>query len=291
MTQGLPEYLRALLHPGAYPHPVQQVGLVETHISWILLTGEFAYKIKRPVRYPFIDLRSAEHRTFLCHEELRLNRRFAPEIYLDVCAITTLDGAARIGGVGKVVEHAVKMQQFPRDEELDRLFATSQVAPHELTVFGRDLATIHAGLPVAGSAQAWGRPAAVRAIVLENFEECARAARVYGRDGEVHSLRTLLRARFEIATPCMSERFAGGKVRECHGDLHSRNVVRHGGRLLAFDCAEFEPAFRWVDVADEIAFLLADLDADHRPLHAQAFLGGYLAESGDYQACRLLGLY
>jgi aminoglycoside phosphotransferase family enzyme/predicted kinase len=291
MSHGFPEHLQGLLHPGAYPHAVHAVEVVETHISWVLLTGEFAYKIKRPVHYPFVDLRSVGRREFLCREEVRLNRRFAPELYLEVCQITSLDGEARLNGSGLVIEHAIKMRQFRRDDELDRLLETARIEPGELAQFGRDLAHIHADLPVVEPTQTWGRPEAQRALILENLDECARAATVFGGEADVHALRAILHARLETATRWMSERFAGGMVRECHGDLHSRNIVRRGSRLLAFDCMEFEPAFRWIDVADEVAFLLADLDSCHQPLHAQAFLGGYLALSGDYQACRLLELY
>jgi aminoglycoside phosphotransferase family enzyme/predicted kinase len=287
----LPEHLQGLLDPRAYPHPVQEVHLVETHISWILLTGEFAYKIKRPVHYPFVDLRSAERREFLCHEEVRLNRRFACELYLGVCQITSIEGNVRLDGSGLVIEHAIKMQQFRREDELDRLLETLRIAPAELETFGRDLAHIHANLPVAEPEQTWGRPAALRALILENVEECAQAAKVFGADADVRALRTILGERLEATAHWMSERFACGRVRECHGDLHTRNIVRRGSRLLAFDCIEFERAFRWIDVADEVAFLLADLDACQKRLHAQAFLGGYLARSGDYQACRLLQLY
>lgn len=105
-----PPHLQALLCPQAYPHSVGIVELIETHVSWVLLTGEFAYKIKRPVRYSFVDLRSAEHREFLCHEEVRLNRHFAPQLYLQVCPITSLHGEARLEGPGSVIEHAVKMR-------------------------------------------------------------------------------------------------------------------------------------------------------------------------------------
>jgi uncharacterized protein len=260
-------------------------------MSWVLLTGEFAYKIKRPVHYPFVDLRAAERREFLCHEEVRLNRRFAPELYLGVCQITSTDGEVRLDGSGLVIEHAVKMRQFRREDELDRLLETLSIAPAELAAFGRDLAQIHANLPLAEPEQTWGRPAALRALILENVEECAQAATVFGGDTDVRALRTILGEQLEAAAHWMSERFASGRVRECHGDLHTRNIVRRDSRLLAFDCIEFEHAFRWIDVADEVAFLLADLDACRKPLHAHAFLGGYLADSGDYQACRLLQLY
>lgn len=140
MQSSLPRHLCALLKPQAYPHPVGEVRLIETHISWVLLAGEFAYKIKRPVRYAFIDLRDAERRKFLCEEELRLNRRFAPELYLEVSRITNDDGGARIGGEGAVLESAVRMRRFDGEDALDRLLARLQVDHGELEAFGRQLA-------------------------------------------------------------------------------------------------------------------------------------------------------
>lgn len=286
-----PRHLQGLLLPRAYPHPVQTVQLVETHISWILLTGEFAYKIKRPVHYPFVDLRSAERRKFLCHEEVRLNRRFASELYLRVCHITSTEGEARVDGSGLVIEHATRMRQFRREDELDHLLGAQRIAPAELAAFGRDLSRIHATLPVAEPEQTWGRPSALRALILDNVDECERAAPVFDGGAAVLALREILSEQLEATAHWMSERFAAGRVRECHGDLHARNIVRRGSHLVAFDCMDFEPAFRWIDVADEVAFLLADLDSRRQPVQAQAFLAGYLAHSGDYQACRLLKLY
>src|SRR5690606_13198519 len=119
----LPDPLATLLKPQAYPHAVADVRLVETHMSWVLLTGEFAYKIKKPVSYSFVDLRSAERRAFYCREELRLNRRFARNLYIEVCAITVADGTASVAGEGEVVDHAVRMRQFDGSKELDRLLA------------------------------------------------------------------------------------------------------------------------------------------------------------------------
>ena len=291
MATGLPAQLSSLLKPQAYPHPVAAVQLVETHISWVLLTGELAYKIKRPVHYSFVDLRSPERRAFFCAEELRLNRRFAPELYVDVCEIAASHGEARIAGQGEVIEHAVRMRQFERENELDRLLASARIAPPELDRFGRDLAAIHEQLPVAQESQTWGRAADVRALLLENFDQCLEVAAPLGTQAELRALRQQYAARLDALEPWLAARRQAGRVRECHGDLHARNIVRYGGRLIAFDCVEFAPAFRWIDVADEIAFLLMDLDARRCPLHAQAFRGGYLAHSGDFQACRVLGLY
>lgn len=286
-----PSHLQALLQPEAYQHPAARVELIETHVSWVLLTGEFAYKIKRPVHYGFIDLRSPEHRAFLCREEIRLNRRFAPDLYLDVQPISLHEGIANLTGRGRVIEQAVRMRQYSRTHELDHLLEANHIEPAELKAFGRDLARIHARLPRAPSKRRRDWSDALRARVLANAAACLDAADSVGSTRSMAGLESALSAAWDSAVPLLARRLATGRVRECHGDLHARNIVRLAGRLCAFDCLEFDPALRWIDVADEIAFLLADLDTRERPAHAQAFLAGYLAESGDYQACALLPLF
>jgi len=290
----LPDSLRGLLAPRAYPHPVESVRLIETHISWVLLAGEFAYKIKRPVRYPFIDLRAPGRRKFLCEEELRLNRRFAPQLYLGVCRVIDEDGRAAIaaqGVDGPTLEYAVRMRRFEAQDELDRLLEAGKADACELETFGRDLATLHATFPAASADSPWGRPEDIGALMIRNLLECAEASRTLGTAESVLALQAGLQRSLSAAAASLAARRAGGHIRECHGDLHTRNLVRLEGRLVAFDCLEYEPAFRWIDVADEIAFLSSDLTARERPLHAHAFIGGYLARSGDYSACRVLRLY
>lgn len=286
---GLPEALASLLSPLAYPHPVRDIRLVETHVSWVLLTGELAYKIKRPVLLPFVDLRDPQRRAFFCEEELRLNRRFAPELYLDVCSVTADAGGARIGGSGEVVERAVRMHQFPSGQELDRLVAEGGIEPAALAAFGRSMAALHAGLPGADPRGAWTRPGRVEAAVRENFRQCREAAAARGLD--LDGLAPLLEGRLAEAERWLADRLRDGFVRECHGDLHAGNVARLAGRLVPFDAMEFEPAFRWIDVAEEVGFLTGDLDARGAGAEAHAFLSGYLEHSGDYGACRLLPLY
>jgi aminoglycoside phosphotransferase family enzyme/predicted kinase len=279
-----------LMNPAAYPHEVRYVRLIETHISWVLLTGEYAYKIKRPVVYPFVDLRAAERRAFYCAEEVRLNRRFAPELYLDVCEVREDRDSVRIGGSGRVVEHCVKMRQFARDEELDRLLETRAVEPDALEDFGRDLADLHAKLPAASAAERWGSAKEVGKVVLGNVQQYEQAATRIGFPAELN-LRAALSSQLTSLGATIDARRERGRVRECHGDLHTRNIVRIGGRLVAFDCMEFEPAFRWIDVAEEVALLLADLRARGHGRHAHAFVSGYLTRSGDFGLCRVLDLY
>lgn len=286
----LPGHLQGLLSARAYPHPVRDVQVVETHVSWVLLTGEFAYKIKRPVQHSFVDQRSLQRREFLCQEELRLNRRFAPDLYLGVCPITAGAGEARMEGSGPVIEYAVKMRQFSRVDELDHLLDVRDIQPAELESFGHELARIHQRLPVAFPGQA-SDPDNLATVVLQNLEECASAGKALGCTADLGALQAPLETLLASTALLRARRRAHRHVRECHGDLHARNIVRYGTRLVGFDCLEFDPALRWIDVADEIAFLLADLEARQRPLHAQAFLNGYLTESGDYQGCALLPLF
>jgi len=303
MSEPLPRALEGLLGPSAYAHPIDEVELVTTHISWVLLAGDYAYKIKRPVRYAFIDLTSLERRRFLCEEELRLNRRFAPELYIEVCKVVALEGVARMEGpvssgaavsaphTEVILDYAVRMRRFPPAEELDRLLDARRIEPHELERFGRELAQLHTRLPAAPATSTWGKPEEIRAHLLRNLLECADAARVFDSSSKVLALREALQERLAGATSWMAARRSRGRIRECHGDLHSRNIVRARGRLVPFDCLEYEPALRWIDTADEVAFLISDMKARDRPLRAHAFRTGYLAESGDYHACRGLALY
>lgn len=288
-AQPLPPALRGLLRPEAYPHATERIEVLETHISRIILTGRFAYKIKRPVSFPFADLRALERRRELCLAEVQLNRRFAPDLYLEVCPITLAAGQARIGGDGEPIEYAVRMRQFARADELDRLLERNAIEPGELRAFGQWLASAHEALAVAAAADAWGEPDRIAAAVMDNLRETREA--VASCDPSLARLAAALGEALQANRPVMAARKAAGRVRECHGDLHTRNIVRRQGRLLPFDCLEFSEPLRWIDVADEIAFLYADLGAERRPLHAHAFLDGYLAASGDFSACRLLRLY
>lgn len=288
---GLPEDLKALEEPEAYPHPVSGVRLLETPISWVLLTGDVAYKIKRPVRLPFVDLTSRDHRRHLCFEELRLNRRFAPELYLGVSAITRTPSGVRIAGRGEVVEHAVRMRQFDPAQSLATLLEAGEADAASLAEFGASIAAIHETLPRTFEPGVLGDPDRARAAAAENFRQCRDLAATAGLVEDFTSLREAFDVRQGSLQAVLHERWRRGRVRECHGDLHAGNVVRWRSRLLAFDCMEFEPAFRWIDVGLETAFLAMDLEARGSSALALAFLRGYVDRSGDYGQLRCLPLH
>ncbi|HEY0665472.1 MAG TPA: phosphotransferase, partial [Gallionella sp.] len=240
-----PGLIRALLSdPACFDHPTGRVQLIETHISWVLLTGEFAYKIKKPVDMGFLDFSTLDKRKHACDEELRLNRRLAPDIYLGVVGITDSSDAPRVNGAGEPHEYAVKMRQFPPDATLDRLSARGELGSTHIDALAALLAQFHLGeCDIAAPGTPYGEPPAIMQPVLENFELLAERV-----DGPVrHQLGRLhvwTLAQHAALTPLMRSRKAAGRLRECHGDLHMGNLAWADGRLIIFDCIEFNPSLR-----------------------------------------------
>lgn len=286
-----PELVEHLLRPEAYPHPCRAVRLVETHISWVFLTGDYAYKVKKPVLFSFVDFSTARLRKHYCEEELRCNRAFSPELYLDVVEIVRdVEGRIRVGGTGEVVEHAVKMRQFPQSSALDRLLVAGVLEPGGLSRFGLELATLHAGLPRL-EAPDDELDRRILGPVLDNFATL-RATRAGGdRSDILQRLESASKDAFDGKRTAFSRRLAKGFVRECHGDLHLRNLVMIDGRVRAFDCLEFNPDLRWIDIASDAAFLIMDCAVRDRVDLAYAFQDGYLAGCGDYVGATLSPFY
>lgn len=279
--------VEGLEDPSAYDHPVQAVRRLETHISHILLAGDYAYKIKKPLDLGFLDFSSLAKRRHCCEEELRLNRRLAGDLYLAVVPITGTLEAPRVAGVGEPIEYAVKMRRFPDDA----LLGHHKVDAPLMERIAEVAANFHArAAPVAPSAP-WGRAEAVFAPMEENF----RHIRPLLADPEdvrrIERLRDWSRERLEALRPVLDERRAQGHVRECHGDMHLGNIALVDGRILIFDGIEFNPGLRWIDTMSDLAFLVMDLEhAGNTPL-AWRFLDRYLERSGDYGGLRVRLFY
>ena len=288
---GFPDRLAGLLHASAYPHPVGRVKLVTTHLSWVLVAGEWAYKIKRPVHYSFVDFSSVEQRRHFCEEELRVNRRFAPGLYHRLARVSLGPDGACMDGEGAVVDHAVVMRSFEQREVLAERVNEGIATAAELAAFGAALARLHndAARPEADSPT--GTSTAVAVAMARNAAECLVETRVFGNQAEVALLAGEQRKLLARVDERLDARRAAGRVREGHGDLHMGNVVRLQGVLVAFDALEFEAEFRWGDVAQDVAFLCADLRAAGRADLAQAFLNGYVQVGGDFGLLQVLELY
>ncbi|MFI4868140.1 MAG: AAA family ATPase [Steroidobacterales bacterium] len=283
--------LAELLDPASFAHPVTQLQLRETAISWVLLTGSYAYKIKKPVRFDFIDASSLQRRQFLCAEELRLNRRFAPDLYLEVVPIVEQQGRLRIGGAGTPLDYAVRMRQFAASEELGNQLSQARVTREDIAALGHSIAAQHRRAAVAAVGDAYGDPELIRAQLQENFGPLRCALTDAAELQLLERLECWSRQSIDRLAPLLRRRRDGGRVRECHGDLHAGNIVRWHGQFVPFDCLEFAPALRWIDVISDIAFLFMDLLSHARPDLAFVYLSAWLEDSGDYEGLRLLPLF
>lgn len=279
--------IEALRRPRAYPHEVDGVEHIETHISHVLLAGDYAYKLKKPLDLGFLDFSTLARRLFCCEEELRLNRRLAPDLYLGVVTVNGSLDEPRIDGAGPVLEYGVWMRRFPQSALLDRQPVTSEL----MTRLAEHIADFHADIPVAGPGSGFGTPTQVLEPMLENLTQI-RARLDSPEDlARLDVLEIWIRARFEAMIPVIEQRRAEGFVRECHGDMHRGNIALVDDRILIFDAIEFNPNLRWIDTASEIAFLVMDLEQEGEQGAAQRFLNRYLERSGDYGALAVLDFY
>ena len=283
----LDDLIAALRDPAVYPHPVAEVGHVETHISHVLLAGAFAYKLKKPVDLGFVDFSSPERRRFYCNEELRLNRRLAPQLYLDVVAITDAGGRVRVGGGGRILEHAVRMRRFPQKALLSHCELDEAIIDR-LT---DRVADFHAGLPPAPPDSRHGTREAVLSPMLANFAVIRPRLEEPALLRAVDRLERWTRAVGERLTEQLAARRQGGFIRECHGDMHRGNIVLLDGEPVIFDCIEFNPGLRWIDTMSELAFLVMDLLEAGETTLARRALNRYMERTGDYAGLGVLRFY
>jgi aminoglycoside phosphotransferase family enzyme/predicted kinase len=291
MDASLPPLITALLEPQRYPHAVAQVALVQTHISWVLLAGDFAYKIKKPVHLPFLDFSTLALRHQCCLDELRLNRRFAPDLYLGVIGIFNTPQEPQWTGPGAPIEYAVKMQRFDEAGRLDRLCARGALQPAHLSDLADTLTTFHAQADVAPPTSRFGAALEVIAPARDNFADLLKFLPQVDVQARLRALQHWAEAQFMQLTPLITARKMAGRVRECHGDLHLANLVLIGQRVQMFDGIEFNDDLRWIDVASEIAFPYIDLLAHQQPGLANWLVNEVLSRSGDFEAALLLRFY
>jgi uncharacterized protein len=283
--------IQALRNPACYPHPVGRISVIETHISFVVLTGTFAYKIKKPVDLGFLDFTTLEKRRFYCQEELRLNARFAPRVYLGVVTIGGTSEIPRVGDDTQAIEYAVKMREFPQEVLADRALARGELTPLQFDALAGLVAQFHAGAPASGEGDAYGTPDAILGAVAQNFSQIRAVPQGAQQLPVVDRLETWARQEHARLRQVLARRKRDGRVRECHGDLHLGNIVLLDGALQPFDCIEFNPDLRWIDVMNEVAFLVMDLHAADRAKFARRFLNAYLESCGDYDGLHVLAYY
>ncbi len=286
----LPSTVKALLKPQAYPHKPQKIELVQTQMSFIFLTGEYVYKIKKPVDLGYLDYTTLEKRHFFCHQELELNRRLCPSAYLAVVPVVDVKGELRIEGRGEAIEYAVKMKQLPQDRMMDVLLPRGQVTPEMVARVAEKLVDFHQKAETNEEIAAFGRLDVIRQNTDENF---AQTDKYIGL--------TIFRAKYERIkgytddfiksnTGLFEKRVREGRIKDCHGDLHSAHVC-FTEDVCIYDCIEFNDRFRYSDVASEVAFLAMDLDRYQQAGLSRHLVNAYVELSHDAELLKLLDFY
>jgi aminoglycoside phosphotransferase family enzyme len=286
----LPELVQALLEPRAYPEPPQRVELVQTQISYVFLAGELVYKIKKPVDFGFLDYTTLEKRLYFCRREVELNRRLCPEAYLGVVPVTADNGKYTIDGKGKTEEYAVKMRRLPREAMMDVLLTENRITPAMIEKVAGILVAFHRKAATGGEINTIGGINGVKKNTSENFEQTEKYAGTIISEPAFRCIRDYTEGFIRENAALFRRREAGGRVRDCHGDLHAAHIC-FGEKICIYDCIEFIDRLRYTDVAAEIAFLAMDLDHFGRQDLSAMFVKDYVAKSGDSELMELLDFY
>ncbi len=293
---GRARLVAALTDPAAYPHPTGKIEHLETHISDVFLAGDYAYKLKKPLDFGFLDFTTLEKRRHACHDEVRLNARLAPQIYLGVVPVCASGQGYRIAAADckpgeQPAEYAVRMRRLPQDGLLDRLAAQGKLARAQLVDIARQIARFHATAERGPEIERYGALDSVAYPVRQNFEQTEKYIGVtIGRERHAR-LRAYSEDFLRGRAARFAQRVAEHRIVDGHGDLHLRNMCLHDGRVVIFDCVEFNQAFRAGDVMNDIAFLTMDLDARGLPALGNVFLNEYLEWTQDYGGLALLDFY
>lgn len=288
MSQAL---IAALQNPALFAHPVKEFQVIETHISWVLLTGEYAYKIKKPMNFGFLDFTELSGRAHFCAEELRLNQRLTDDLYLEVLPITGSVEAPQLGGDGAPIEYALKMRQFPQNQMLSTLQANGELTAAHIDQMARQIAQFHLAAPKVAVEHPLGTPDSVMAPVEQNFEQIRPFLSDKADLVQLDALQAWARSNFDRLHGLFETRKAEGFIRECHGDIHLGNATLIDGKVVIFDCIEFNEPFRLTDVYADTAFLAMDLEDRGLKSLARRFISQYLEITGDYAGLELLNFY
>lgn len=288
MSQSL---IAALQNPALYPHPVEAFQVIETHISWVVLTGPYAYKLKKPMNFGFLDFTDLEKRGHFCNEELRLNQRLTEDLYLEVLPITGSAEAPQLGGDGPVIEYALKMRQFPQSQLLSTLQANGELTSAHIDEMAKQIAHFHLTAPKVPQEHPAGTPDEVMAPVRQNFDQIRPFLSDKSNLAQLDALQAWAESSFERLKPLFSQRKKDGFTRECHGDIHLGNATLINGHVVIFDCIEFNEPFRFTDVYADTGFLAMDLEDRGLKSLARRFISQYLELTGDYQGLEVLNFY
>jgi uncharacterized protein len=284
--------VQALLDPKAYPDFSSGIRLIQTGISLVFLTGDYVYKVKKPVNVGYLDYSTLEKRHFYCRREVELNRRLCPDAYLGVASISDDRGRIQIDGDGEVFEYAVKMRRLPQEKMLNVLLPANLVTAEMLTEVAKKMADFHKAAATSPAISRYGGLDIIKLDAAENFSETFKYIGQSISQEAYSKIKTYSDHFIEANSELFRKRVSESRIRDCHGDLHAEHVCFCGkNNICIYDCIEFSDRFRYCDVASEIAFLAMDLDNYGRQDLSFSFVNDYVSFSGDEELLKLLGFY
>ncbi|MFC2006051.1 gluconokinase [Chloroflexota bacterium] len=286
----LPEMVQALLDPKVYPDASPGVDMMQTQMSFVFLTGDYVYKVKKPVNLGYLDYTTLDRRRFYCQREVELNQRLCPDAYLGVVPITRNRGDILIEGRGEVIEYAVKMRHLPQEAMMNVLLVSNKVTTEMITSVAQRLVEFHQEAETSDTISTFGDLDTLNTNTGENFDQTVKYIGSTISQEKYRYIKSYTRNFIESNASLFRKRIADGKIRDCHGDLHAAHICFTNG-ICIYDCIEFNDRFRYCDIASEIAFLAMDLDHYGRADLSLGFVDAYVAFSQDKELSRLLNFY
>jgi hypothetical protein len=281
--------VEALLSPEAYPEDPGKIELIQTHISFVFLTKNFVYKVKKSVNFGFLDFSTIEKRRFFCEKELELNSRLCPEIYLEVVPINK-SNIIKINGIGETVEYALKMKRLPQEKIMTVLLNENKVDNKTIDAIAKEIAQFHSKVQTSTEIEEYGSLKIIKTNWDENFSQTQKYVNQTIPVAEYQFIQNRVNNFMMKNRSLFENRVKNGKIRDCHGDLHSGNIFITE-KICVFDAIEFNDRFRYSDVASDVAFLAMDLDFRQRPDLSAYFIERYMLYSKDRQLTKLLPFY
>ena len=289
-ASNLPDFIQYLLSSTSYPHRADDVKLVQTHISYVLLAGDYVYKFKKPLDFGFLNFSTLSKRKYYCTQEILLNRRLCPTIYLDLVSVNKTDGLLTLNGPGEPVEYGVKMVRMPEEKMMVNIIRAGNLTQGMLDDIAVILESFYEKAACSGEIDRFGTPEAVGANVLENLQQSKPHVGCESLSLEEYNLIESYGEEFLSQKEVFARRIKNGRIRDCHGDLHSRNICL-ADQVYIYDCIEFNHRFRYSDVASDVAFLAMDLDYHGLDEFSEYFINRFMELSGDSGLTEVLHFY
>ena len=287
--QNQKEVTDALLNPEAYPENPGEISLIQTHISFVFLTKNFVYKMKKAVNFGFLDFSTPEKRCFFCKKELELNKRLCSDVYLEVVTINK-SNTIKINGPGDAIEYALKMKRLPQEKIMTMLLKQNKIHDKTIDELAKIIAQFHSNAQNSSEINQYGSIKVIKINWDENFAQTSKYINQTISQAEFQFIQTKIKGFMETNKPLFESRIKNVKIRDCHGDMHSGNIFITEP-ICIFDAIEFNDRFRYSDVASDVAFLAMDLDFQERHGLSEYFINRYITYSKDQDLGKVLPFY